>query len=65
MAHDSPVHISSVVSGKTISELETEMLNGQSAQGPMTAAHVYHMLNKHNLLDKFPLFTAIHKVPCL
>lgn len=51
-----------VHSGKTIQDLEAEMLNGQKLQGPPTAAEVNTMLKQKNLEDRFPLFTAIHKV---
>lgn len=33
-----------VTSGKTIEQLETEMLNGQKLQGPITAKEVNYML---------------------
>ncbi|XP_033150726.1 glycerol-3-phosphate dehydrogenase [NAD(+)], cytoplasmic [Drosophila busckii] len=51
-----------VTSGKTIEELEKEMLNGQKLQGPPTAEEVNYMLKNKGLEDKFPLFTAIHKI---
>lgn len=51
-----------VTAGKSIAELETEMLNGQSAQGPETAREVYIMLKAKDSLDKFPLFVAIHRI---
>jgi len=47
---------------KTIQELEREMLNGQLLQGPPTAAEVYTVLAKKNQLDKFPIFTAVHRI---
>uniref|UniRef100_A0A1I8E9Q5 Glycerol-3-phosphate dehydrogenase [NAD(+)] n=1 Tax=Wuchereria bancrofti TaxID=6293 RepID=A0A1I8E9Q5_WUCBA len=40
-----------VKTGKSIKELEQEMLNGQSAQGPLTAEEVYLMLKKHNMIS--------------
>lgn len=49
-------------SGKTIEDLETEMLNGQKLQGPPTAAEVNTILKKLGIEDKFPLFTAIHRI---
>lgn len=51
-----------VKSKKTIAELEKEMLNGQQLQGPPTAEEVNFMLKSKNMEDKFPLFTAIHKI---
>jgi len=51
-----------VKSGKTIKELETELLNGQKLQGPITAEEVNFMLKNKAMEDKFPLFTAIHNI---
>lgn len=51
-----------VKSNKSIEELEKEMLNGQKLQGPETAEEVFTMLNKKNMLDRFPLFVAIHRI---
>ncbi|XP_048873160.1 glycerol-3-phosphate dehydrogenase 1a isoform X1 [Brienomyrus brachyistius] len=51
-----------VTAGKSIEELEKEMLNGQTLQGPATAAEVHHILQHKNLLDKFPLFTAVYQI---
>ncbi|KAK6320854.1 glycerol-3-phosphate dehydrogenase [NAD(+)], cytoplasmic-like [Coregonus clupeaformis] len=48
--------------GKTIEELEKEMLNGQKLQGPATAAEVNHILKKKGLVDKFPLFNAVNQI---
>ncbi|XP_077997070.1 glycerol-3-phosphate dehydrogenase [NAD(+)], cytoplasmic-like isoform X3 [Glandiceps talaboti] len=47
---------------KSIKELEVEMLNGQSLQGPHTAIEVNTMLKNKEMEEKFPLFTAVHKV---
>ncbi|XP_065335698.1 glycerol-3-phosphate dehydrogenase [NAD(+)], cytoplasmic isoform X1 [Cloeon dipterum] len=47
---------------KTIKELEDEMLNGQKLQGPFTAEEVNYMLKSKGMEDRFPLFTAIHKI---
>lgn len=49
-------------SNKTIEELEKELLNGQKLQGPETAKEVNLLLKSKNLEDKFPLFTAVHKI---
>nr|XP_020755347.1 glycerol-3-phosphate dehydrogenase 1-like protein isoform X3 [Odocoileus virginianus texanus]XP_020755348.1 glycerol-3-phosphate dehydrogenase 1-like protein isoform X3 [Odocoileus virginianus texanus]XP_020755349.1 glycerol-3-phosphate dehydrogenase 1-like protein isoform X3 [Odocoileus virginianus texanus] len=48
--------------GKTIEELEKEMLNGQKLQGPQTSAEVYGILKPKGLLHKFPLFTAVYQI---
>ncbi|XP_063113163.1 glycerol-3-phosphate dehydrogenase 1-like protein isoform X1 [Cavia porcellus] len=48
--------------GKTIEELEKEMLNGQKLQGPQTSAEVYRILKQKALTDKFPLFTAVYQI---
>lgn len=53
-----------ITTKKSISELETEMLNGQKLQGPETAAEVNYMLKARGLEDDFPLFTSVHKI-CL
>lgn len=51
-----------VKTGKSIVDLEAEMLNGQKLQGPITAEEVNVMLKAKNAEDKFPLFTAVHKI---
>jgi len=51
-----------VKTGKSFAELEKEMLNGQRLQGPMTAAEVNVMLKNRGVEDKFPLFTAVHRI---
>ncbi|XP_048882491.1 glycerol-3-phosphate dehydrogenase 1-like protein [Brienomyrus brachyistius] len=51
-----------VTSGKSIEELEKEMLNGQKLQGPATAAEVHHILKQKGLVSKFPLFTAVYQI---
>ncbi|XP_071787819.1 glycerol-3-phosphate dehydrogenase 1-like protein [Asterias amurensis] len=51
-----------VKTGKSIEELEKEMLNGQKLQGPETAREVNLMLKAKNMTDRFPLFTAIFKI---
>uniref|UniRef100_A0A673IW72 Glycerol-3-phosphate dehydrogenase [NAD(+)] n=1 Tax=Sinocyclocheilus rhinocerous TaxID=307959 RepID=A0A673IW72_9TELE len=48
--------------GKSIEELEKEMLNGQKLQGPLTSAEVYHIHKQKDLVDKFPLFTAVYQI---
>uniref|UniRef100_A0AAU8HQE0 Glycerol-3-phosphate dehydrogenase [NAD(+)] n=1 Tax=Glenea cantor TaxID=983541 RepID=A0AAU8HQE0_9CUCU len=51
-----------VKTGKSIKELEDELLNGQKLQGPFTAEEVNYMLRNRDMEDRFPLFTAIHKI---
>ncbi|KAL4655704.1 glycerol-3-phosphate dehydrogenase NAD(+), cytoplasmic [Arapaima gigas] len=48
--------------GKSIEELEKEMLNGQKLQGPATAAEIHHILKHKNLVEKFPLFNAVYQI---
>ncbi|CAL8259701.1 unnamed protein product [Boreogadus saida] len=48
--------------GKSIEELEKEMLNGQKLQGPATSTEVHHILQQKGLVDKFPLFTAVYQI---
>lgn len=38
------------------------MLNGQKLQGPFTAEEVNYMLKLRSMEDRFPLFTAIHRI---
>jgi len=51
-----------VRTGKSIKQLEDEMLNGQKLQGPYTADEVHYMLNNRDMLNEFPLFTAVHRI---
>jgi len=51
-----------VRTGKTLEQLEKELLNGQNLQGPHTAASVMVMLKSYKMEDKFPMFCAIHKI---
>ncbi|XP_044533556.1 glycerol-3-phosphate dehydrogenase [NAD(+)], cytoplasmic isoform X2 [Gracilinanus agilis] len=48
--------------GKSIEQLEKEMLNGQKLQGPQTARELHSILKHKGLVDKFPLFTAVYQV---
>ncbi|XP_045145544.1 glycerol-3-phosphate dehydrogenase 1-like protein [Echinops telfairi] len=48
--------------GKSIEELERELLNGQKLQGPPTAAQVHRILMHSDLTKKFPLFTAVYQI---
>uniref|UniRef100_A0AC34R2F7 Glycerol-3-phosphate dehydrogenase [NAD(+)] n=1 Tax=Panagrolaimus sp. JU765 TaxID=591449 RepID=A0AC34R2F7_9BILA len=49
---------------KSMAEIEKELLNGQSAQGPLTAREVYELLEKTKSLDDYPLFVAVDQI-CL
>uniref|UniRef100_A0A8C5QIW5 Glycerol-3-phosphate dehydrogenase [NAD(+)] n=1 Tax=Leptobrachium leishanense TaxID=445787 RepID=A0A8C5QIW5_9ANUR len=51
-----------VKTGKSIAELENEMLNGQKLQGPQTSAEVYRILQQKAMVDKFPLFAAVYRI---
>ncbi|PVD35635.1 hypothetical protein C0Q70_02598 [Pomacea canaliculata] len=51
-----------VKSDKTIRELEKEILRGQSFQGPLVAKEIYEILEKKNMLQRFPLFVTVHKI---
>ncbi|PIO71216.1 glycerol-3-phosphate dehydrogenase [NAD(P)+ ], partial [Teladorsagia circumcincta] len=48
--------------GKPLVQIEKEMLHGQSAQGPLTAHEVFFMTQKSGVSEKFPLFTAVHRI---
>lgn len=47
---------------KSIREVETGLLNGQSAQGIDTTGDVYELLSEKNMTKEFPLFTAIYLI---
>ncbi len=49
------------MTGKSVAELEDEILGGMKAPGAETAAEVNFMLKAKNMEDDFPLFTAVHK----
>ncbi|KAM4698655.1 glycerol-3-phosphate dehydrogenase 1-like protein [Rhinophrynus dorsalis] len=51
-----------VKTGKSVEELEKEMLNGQKLQGPQASAEVYKILKQKHLIDKFPLFVAVYRI---
>ncbi|KAI8641828.1 glycerol-3-phosphate dehydrogenase [NAD+] [Parasitella parasitica] len=51
-----------IKSGKSIDEIEKEMLNGQKLQGTTTSQEVYHFLSARNMTQEFPLMTAIYRV---
>jgi hypothetical protein len=46
-------HRFTIVYCQTIAELEKEMLNGQSLQGPQTAEHVYFMLQENKMENRY------------
>ncbi|XP_008510765.2 glycerol-3-phosphate dehydrogenase [NAD(+)], cytoplasmic [Equus przewalskii] len=48
--------------GKSIEQLEKEMLNGQKLQGPQTARELHSILQHKGLVDKFPLFMGVYKI---
>lgn len=48
--------------GKSLRTLETELLNGQSAQGIITAKEVYEFLSAKNALADFPLLVATYNI---
>ncbi|GFN90341.1 glycerol-3-phosphate dehydrogenase [NAD(+)] [Plakobranchus ocellatus] len=50
--------------GKPLLQLEKEMLDGQKLQGVPTAAEINYMLKAKKMEERFPLFTAVHKI-CL
>ncbi|EDV20994.1 expressed hypothetical protein [Trichoplax adhaerens] len=51
-----------VSSGKTLAELEKEMLKGQYLQGPLTAMEANKFLQEKNLEKDFPIFTAVYEI---
>lgn len=48
-----------VTTGKSIVALETEMLNGQKLQGPITAEEVNFMLKNKNMEDKLVFYPLV------
>ncbi|KDO35417.1 glycerol-3-phosphate dehydrogenase [Saprolegnia parasitica CBS 223.65] len=48
--------------GVTWETLENTVLNGQKLQGTWTAKEVFHILDKTNALNDFPLFVAIYRI---
>lgn len=47
---------------KPIEQIEKELLNGQSAQGLVTAKEVHELLTARGMTDDFPLLTACYKI---
>lgn len=51
-----------VRTGRSISELEVELLGGQKLQGPDTAAVVHTWLAERGLMTNFPIMTAVYRI---
>ncbi|KAJ2520318.1 glycerol-3-phosphate dehydrogenase [Coemansia sp. RSA 1939] len=51
-----------VKTGKPMSQLEKELLNGQKLQGYLTADEVHSYIDSCGVTDHFPLFTNIYKI---
>lgn len=51
-----------VSSGKSLDELETELLGGQKLQGPATAKEVYHFIESRGIHADFPLFVSVYRI---
>ncbi|XP_022213911.2 titin [Drosophila obscura] len=51
-----------ITSGKTIQEIESNLLNGRKLLGPLVAAELNAFLEEQDMQDEFPLFTAIHQI---
>lgn len=51
-----------VNSDKSIDQLEKDILRGQSFQGPLVAKEIHEILVERNIVERFPLFTAIYKI---
>mmetsp|Transcript_6167 Transcript_6167/g.9622 ORF Transcript_6167/g.9622 Transcript_6167/m.9622 type:complete len:465 (-) Transcript_6167:44-1438(-) len=47
---------------KLWSAIESELLNGQKLQGTLAVQEVYNLLEARNLLQDFPLMTAIYEI---
>ena len=50
-----------VRTGRALSDLETEMLNGQKLQGPATAELLHQIMGKDGF-HKAPLFLKVYKI---
>lgn len=51
-----------ITTGKSLDELEKELLNGQKLQGPLTAREVYKWLSKRGLTHRFPIMTLVYRI---
>ncbi|NWT05646.1 GPDA dehydrogenase, partial [Mionectes macconnelli] len=47
---------------QSIEQLEKELLNGQKLQGPPTSAELHRILKSKDVVEKFPLFTAVYQI---
>ncbi|KAF8543566.1 NAD-dependent glycerol-3-phosphate dehydrogenase N-terminus-domain-containing protein [Trichophaea hybrida] len=52
----------SVREGKSIEEIEAQVLNGQKLQGTSTAKEVNQFLKERGLEKEYPLFTGVHLI---
>ncbi|KAK9476726.1 NAD-dependent glycerol-3-phosphate dehydrogenase N-terminus-domain-containing protein [Lipomyces japonicus] len=48
--------------GKSIFDIESELLDGQKAQGVTTAQEVYEFLNRRGKTGQYPLFSAVNDI---
>ncbi|THU81959.1 NAD-dependent glycerol-3-phosphate dehydrogenase [Dendrothele bispora CBS 962.96] len=51
-----------VKTGKSFTQLEHELLNGQKLQGVATAEEVFHFLEARGRLQDFPLFDKVYRI---
>merc|ERR1712087_836004 len=45
---------------KSWEEIEKELLGGQKLQGTLTAQEIWPVMQKHNLIERLPMFTTIY-----
>ncbi|XP_026467705.1 glycerol-3-phosphate dehydrogenase [NAD(+)], cytoplasmic-like [Ctenocephalides felis] len=48
--------------GKTVEELEQELLHGNRLQGPHIARETYNAIVHEDCVNSFPLFVTVHKI---
>ncbi|ORY82461.1 glycerol-3-phosphate dehydrogenase [Protomyces lactucae-debilis] len=51
-----------VKTGKSMEQLEKELLQGQKLQGAATSKEVHELLTNRNMVGQFPLFTAVYRI---
>lgn len=51
-----------VKTGKSMDQLEQELLSGQKLQGAATAREVNELLEERKMIGEFPLFTAVYRI---